>query len=133
MATHTGSEGTVKLGTVGSDTAIGEIRSYSISETGDTIEDTVMGDSSRTYAVGLKTFSGTVDCYFDPDDAKQDEMVAGASLTLTVYPEGSSSADQYLSGSVIVTSADVSASFDGMVEASFGFQGTGALTRGTVS
>ena len=87
MATHTGSEGTVKLGTVGSDTAIGEIRSYSISETGDTIEDTAMGDSSRTYAVGLKTFSGTVDCYFDPDDAKQDEMVAGASLTLTVYPD----------------------------------------------
>ncbi len=133
MATHTGSEGTVKLGTVGSDTAIGEIRSYTISETADTIEDSVMGDTSRTYAVGLKTFSGTVDCYFDPDDAKQDELLAAAELTLTVYPEGSTSGDQYMSGSVIVTSADVSASFDGMVEASFSFQGTGALTRGAVA
>lgn len=133
MATHTGSEGTVKLGTVGSDTAIGEIRSYTITETGDTIEDTAMGDTSRSYKVGLKTFSGTVECFFDPDDAKQDEMVAGAELTLTVYPEGSASADQYMSGSVIITSADVTASADGMVEASFGFQGTGAITRGTVA
>jgi hypothetical protein len=132
MATHTGSEGTVKLGTVGADTAIGEIRSFTISETADTIEDTTMGDTSRTYAVGLKTFSGSVECYFDPDDAKQDEMVAGASLTLTDYPEGSDSADQYISGSVIITSADVSSSADGMVEASFSFQGTGAVTRGAV-
>jgi hypothetical protein len=132
MATHTGSEGTVKLGTVGADTAIGEIRSSTISETADTIEDTTMGDTSRTYAVGLKTFSGSVECYFDPDDAKQDEMVAGASLTLTAYPEGSDSADQYISGSVIITSADVSSSADGMVEASFSFQGTGAVTRGAV-
>jgi hypothetical protein len=132
MATHTGSEGTVKLGTVGADTAIGEIRSFTISETADTIEDTTMGDTSRTYAVGLKTFSGSVECYFDPDDAKQDEMVAGASLTLTAYPEGSDTADQYISGSVIITSADVSSSADGMVEASFSFQGTGAVTRGAV-
>jgi len=132
MATHTGSEGTVKLGTVGADTAIGEIRSFTISETADTIENTTMGLTSRTYSVGLKTFSGSVECYFDPDDAKQDEMVAGASLTLTAYPEGSDSADQYISGSVIITSADVSSSADGMVEASFSFQGTGAVTRGAV-
>ena len=40
MATHAGSEGTVK---VGSD-AIAEIRSFSIEETADTLEDTSMGD-----------------------------------------------------------------------------------------
>ncbi len=133
MATHTGSEGTVKLGTVGSDTAIGEIRSYTITENADTIEDTTMGDTSRTYKVGLKNFSGSVECYFDETDASQDSMVAGAELTLTVYPEGSDSTDDYLSGSVIITSADVTASADGMVEASFSFQGTGALTRGAVA
>ena len=133
MATHTGSEGTVKLGTVGSDVAIGEIRSYTITETADTIEDTAMGDASRTYKTGLKNFSGSVECYFDPDDAKQDEMIAGAELTLTVYPEGSSSADQYMSGTVIITSADVNAASDGMVEASFSFQGSGDLTRGAVA
>ena len=45
MATHTGSEGTVK---VGSD-AIAEIRSFSIEESADTLETTTMGDTARTY------------------------------------------------------------------------------------
>ena len=40
MATHTGSEGTVKVGTAGSDTVIAEIRSFSIEETADTLETT---------------------------------------------------------------------------------------------
>jgi len=44
MATHTGSEGTVKVGS----NAIAEIRSYSISEVGDTVEDTAMGQASRS-------------------------------------------------------------------------------------
>ncbi len=44
MATHTGSEGTVKVGA----NAIAEIRSYSLEETADTAEDTSMGDSYRT-------------------------------------------------------------------------------------
>ena len=57
MATHTGSEGTVKIGA----NAIAEIRSYSIEETGDTIEDTTMGDSARTYKAGLKDFSGSIE------------------------------------------------------------------------
>ena len=52
MATHTGSEGTVKIG---SDT-LGEIRSYTIESTGETIEDSTMGDAARTYKAGLTTF-----------------------------------------------------------------------------
>ena len=45
MATHTGSEGTVKVGA----NAIAEIRSFSIEETADTVEDTSMGDTYRTH------------------------------------------------------------------------------------
>jgi len=49
MATFKGSEGTVKVGTIGSNVAVAEIRSYSIEESADTLEDTSMGDSARTY------------------------------------------------------------------------------------
>ena len=49
MATHTGSEGTIKIG---SDT-LGEIRSYTLESTGEVIEDTSMGDSARSYKAGL--------------------------------------------------------------------------------
>ena len=43
MANHTGSEGTVKVGS----NTIAEIRSFSIDETHDAIEKTAMGDSYR--------------------------------------------------------------------------------------
>ena len=45
MATHKGSEGIVKVGS----NSVAEIRSYSIEESADTLEDTSMGDSARTY------------------------------------------------------------------------------------
>ena len=128
MATHTGSEGTIKIG---SDT-LGELRSFSLETTAETIEDTSMGDASRTYKVGLKTFTGTASVFFDETDTAQIALVAGAEITLNVYPEGASSGDTYYTGSAIVTGRTINSSFDGMVEAEISFQGTGALTESTV-
>jgi hypothetical protein len=129
MATHKGSEGTVKSGA----NAIAEIRSYTITQTADTIEDTVMGDSARTYLSSLTSFSGSIECYWDETDTNgQLTLDPGATVTINVYPEGSTSGDMYYTGSVIITEKSITASFDGMVEASFSFQGTGALTETTV-
>jgi predicted secreted protein len=130
MATHTGSEGTVKIGA----NAIAEIRSYTIDETGDTIEDTTMGDSARTYKAGLKDFTGSVDVYWDETDTSgQMACTVGSSITLNVYPEGATSGDTYYTGTALVTGFSVTGSFDGMVEASITFQGTGGLTKSTAS
>tara|TARA_S200002703_G_scaffold60169_1_gene52065 strand:+ start:2291 stop:2680 length:390 start_codon:yes stop_codon:yes gene_type:complete len=129
MATHTGSEGTVKVGA----NAIAEIRSYSLEETADTLEDTSMGDSARTYKSSLKTFTGTVDVFWDETDTTgQGALTNGAEITLAVYPEGDASGDTYYTGSAIVTGVSRTASFDGMVEASISVQGTGDLTATTV-
>ena len=128
MATHTGSEGTIKIG---SDT-VGELRSFSLESTAETIEDTSMGDTSRTYKVGLKTFTGTASVFFDETDNGQTALVAGAEITLNVYPEGASSGDTYYTGSAIVTGRTINSSFDGMVEMEISFQGNGALTESTV-
>lgn len=129
MATHTGSEGTIKIG---SDT-VGEIRSYSISETADTIEDTSMGDASRTFKTGLKSFTASVDVFWDEADAGQTALSVGTNVTLNVYPEGSTTGDKYYTGSAIVTGRTVNGSFDGMVEASLTLQGTGALSLSTAT
>ena len=129
MATHAGSEGTVKSGA----NAIAEVRSFSLEESADTIEDTTMGDSSRTYLTGLKTFSGSVDVFWDETDTNgQVSFAVGSSVTLAVYPEGDTSGDTYYSGTAIVTGRTITSSFDGMVEASFTLQGTGALAAATV-
>lgn len=130
MATHTGSEGTVKVGA----NAIAEIRSYSVEETADTTEDTTMGDSYRTHKTTLKSWSGSVDVFWDETDTNgQVALVVGAEVTANFYPEGSTTGDAYLTGTAIVTGKTISAAFDGMVEATITLQGTGALTTGTVS
>lgn len=129
MATHAGSEGTVKSGA----NAVAEIRSFTLEESADTIEDTTMGDTSRTYLSSLKTFSGSVDCFWDETDTDgQVSFAVGASVTLNVYPEGATSGDTFYSGTAIVTGRSITSSFDGMVEASFTLQGTGALATSTV-
>ena len=128
MATHTGSEGTIKIGA----NTLGELRSFSLETTAETIEDTSMGDTSRSYKVGLKTFAGTASVFFDETDTAQPSLVAGAEITLNVYPEGASSGDTYYTGSAIVTGRTINSSFDGMVEMEISYQGTGALTESTV-
>jgi predicted secreted protein len=129
MATHTGSEGTVKVGA----NAIAEIRSFSLEESADTLEDTTMGDTARTYKSSLTTFTGSVDVFWDETDTTgQGALTIGASVTLNVYPEGDASGDTYYSGAAIVTGVTRSSSFDGLVEASITVQGSGALTATTV-
>jgi predicted secreted protein len=129
MATHAGSEGTVKVGS----NAIAEIRSFSIEESADTIEDTSMGDSARTYKPSLTNFSGSLDVFWDETDSSgQGALTIGAEVTLNLYPEGDASGDTYVTGSAIVTGRSVSSSFDGLVEMSISVQGNGALTTTTV-
>ena len=130
MATHTGSEGTVRVGTTNN---ILEIRSYSVEETADTTEDTSMGDSYRTHKTTLKSWSGTVDVFWDElDTTGQGALVVGSEVTVRFMPEGATTGDVYFTGSAIVTGKTVSASFDGMVESTITLQGTGALTSAAV-
>ena len=130
MATHTGSEGTVKVGA----NAIAEIRSFSIEESADTLEDTTMGDTARTYKPSLTTFTGTVDVLWDETDTTgQGALTIGAAVTLNLYPEGDTSGDTYYTGAAIVTGRTINSSFDGLVEMSISVQGNGALTQTTVA
>ena len=130
MATHTGSEGTVR---VGASNNILEIRSYSVEETSDTVEDTSMGDSYRTHKTTLKAWTGTVDVFWDElDTTGQGALTVGSEVAVRFMPEGATGGDVYLSGNAIVTGKTVSASFDGMVESTITLQGTGALTTTTV-
>ena len=130
MATHKGSEGSVAVGS----NAIAEVRSFSITESADTIEDTTMGDAARTYKPSLTSFSGSVEVFWDETDTNgQIALAVGSEITFNVYPEGSTSGDAYLTGSAIVTGKTINSSADGMVEASVSLQGNGALTTGTVA
>jgi hypothetical protein len=130
MATFSGSDGVIKIGSA----LIAEVRGWSVEQTGDTNEDTVMGDSWRTHKPSLKSWSGSADVLFDDTDTNgQTACVLGTVVTVSFQMEGNSSTDHRLTGSAIVTGKSITTTYDGLVEASITFQGTGALTENTVS
>jgi hypothetical protein len=130
MATFTGKAGVVQTGT----NALAEVRSYSITQTGDTTESTAMGDSAKTFEATLTEFSGSIDVFFDDTDTSgQVSLTIGSSFTLNLAPEGTGSGSYKLSGTAIVTDVTRTAAHDGLVEMTIAFQGTGALTIGTYS
>ena len=127
MANHTGSEGTVHVGT----DAISEIKSYSINESMNVIDDSNIGDTAKTFVVGSTEWDGSVDTFFDELDTAQIALTSGASVTIKFYPEGTTTGDKYYTGTALVTGISRSASIDGMVDASYSLKGTGALTLAT--
>lgn len=127
MANHLGREGVVKL----SSTTIGELRNYALAQSSDVVEDSTIGDTFRTRRATLKTWSVTGDLYWDLNDAGQVLLTIGSSVTVNLYPSGTTSATYY-SGGGIVTKFDVNAAFDGMVDGSIAIEGNGTLSVLTV-
>ena len=129
MATHTGSAGVVKVAS----NTVAEVRNWSIDQSLDTAETTKLGDTVKTYKTTLSESNGTIDCFWDETDSTgQGAMTIGATVTLNLYPEGADSGDTYYTGSAIINSIGVAQAHDGLVERSFGFQITGALSITTV-
>ena len=137
MASYEGSNGAVKLldGT-GTLTAVAQVRSWNISIARDTVEDTAMGDSYRTFKKGLQNWSGSMDIVYD--DSTSSEVNAAISpdtdtvITGEFFPDVSVTATKF-AGTLIVTEFAITASYDGLVTASVSFQGTGALSAATYS
>jgi predicted secreted protein len=95
-----------------------------------------MGVDVRTYLTGLSSWSGSADIYFDSASSgghfnthavlnPTSGTVGQATLTFEGYL---ADAAGKFSGEVIITGFTVTASMDGMVEASISFQGSGACT-----
>lgn len=130
MANHQGSEGVVRIGA----NAVAEVRSWQLSESADTIEDTTMGNTSKTFKSGLKEWEGSLECYWDETDATgQGALSLGSTVALNLYPEGLTIPYTYYNGSAIVTGITRQGAHDGMVEASINFKGNDALSETVVA
>lgn len=132
-AVYTGENGVIKFDVVGTPTAVASVRSFTIDQETATVETTTMGATggARSFLPTLKAFSGTADVYFRDDDEAQSALFAGIGAdpaTLEVYPSGATTGIK-LTGEIIITGFSVTSNFDGLVEASITFQGTGPLSR----
>jgi len=130
MANKKGSSGVIKVGS----NVVAEILSFSVEQSGETIEDTIIGETAKTFQPGTTSWNGSSDAHWDVSDATgQGAMTIGAEVALNMFPGGDGTGETQLAGNAIITSISISGmENNGMVKASFSFQGTGALTESTV-
>src|SRR5690349_6075039 len=125
MSTHAGSEGIVKI----ADNQIAEVKSWLLEEVCDTVDASIIGTEWRKSQATIKSWSGSIEAFWDEADTQgQEALRLGTSVQLRLYPEGTGDEKSCFGGTAIVTGISRQASFDGLVESSFTFQGNGALT-----
>jgi len=90
-----------------------------------------MGDTARTYLPSLTSATLSVECYWDDGDAQQLVLDEGIDIDWEIHPTGTGAGEKYYSGGGVVTAKTITASFDGMVEASFSVQVSGAVAEST--
>ena len=130
-AVYSGTQGVAHFDVGGSVTPVASIISFSVSQTGDAIETSAMGSTSRTYIPGLTNFTGTMSLFFRDDDAAQSALFSApgaAAASVELFPPGRTTGVK-LSGEIVVTSHDITAANDGAVTAEVSFQGSRALTK----
>lgn len=130
MATHTGNEGVLKIGA----NTMAEVKSFTVTETADTAEDTAKGDDWRTFKTTFKSWTGEVEVHWDETDTTgQEACTIGAEVTVGLYFEGDASGDTYHTGSAIITERSIESPDDGIVSMKLSLKGNGALTQSTVA
>lgn len=133
MAEQKGIDGIVKVGA----NDILNVTNFTLEETSETLDVTSMSSTgnAREILPTFTAFSGSFDGYWDNTDPSLNHSAgtppvvrSGETLTFEFYPEGDAATALYYSGSGIVTSVSRSAAFDGAVEYSVSFEGTGVLS-----
>lgn len=129
MTTHIGNDGQVKLGA----NIVAEVTAFSFTERAAVADDSQLSDAWDTHLVGSKSWDGELTCWWDETDTNgQVAMTPGASVTMNLYPEGSTSGDTYYAGAATILEIIRSATRNGTTTVTFRFQGNGALTPSTV-
>lgn len=129
MTTATGNSGVLSFG--GSD--ITELKSWSLEESAEQIDDTAMGDTNRTSKSGLPTANGTIEVHYDEADSVQEAMDAGAAGALVLYPKGNASLSPRITLTVQITGRSTSGAIDEILPQSFNYSiSSGSVVRDLV-
>jgi hypothetical protein len=140
MAVTSGRNGSLKIivgstidGAAGTaTTALGNLRTWSIDTSANiqTVDTASMGNFAtwnESYTLS-RSWSASFAGLWDAADELEDNIQVGMNAAIILYPDAGATGISY-SGSGVIDSVTVNASYDGMVEISFSLQGSGALTR----
>ena len=128
MATYKGQDGVFQAITTGGTLAsTNNLKSWSIEEATDSIETTVMGDTSKTFTTGIKSWTASCEVLYDLSNAVQADLVVGETVDIKIWPNTVSQTESF-AGTGIVTATSQSGALGDMVNSSITVQGSGALT-----
>ena len=119
----------------GTEANIGELRSWSLSVSKDTQETTKMGDTSKSFVGGLISGEGSATLLYNPSGNSDYQSFIDDVLTtgdagdalIELFPDSATSAKK-ISSSIIIDSADYSATLGEIEEIAITFTTTGTIT-----
>jgi predicted secreted protein len=135
MASITGNFGKIKYGTGATGSgSFAEVRSFNIEESAGIIDSSAMGDDYETHHVGMKKWSGTMECHYDVTDVNgQMVLRAGSSFAGKFFPDGDATGKKFYAGTATVQQITIGAKLGDTVTFECSFQGNGPLTFETVA
>jgi predicted secreted protein len=122
MSTYLGKEGVIKI----QNQTVAEVRSWTLNTAAELIDASTLGDDWKVHQPTVKSWHGSLSCFWDETDALQSALTVGEQITLTLYPAGDADHHARFSGTAFITARDYTGSHNGLVEANITFQGTGA-------
>jgi hypothetical protein len=128
MATFKGKDGILRIGSV----VVGECRSFEITETANEVDTSRMGTDWTSVTSTQLSWKGSAQTWWDPLDGGQALLNIGTVVNVEFYPRGIGSGLNRYTGSALITNVSRPQAFDGIVEATLEFTGTGALTKNLV-
>ena len=129
MAKVSGYNGVVKICA----NTVASVSMFTLDETMDIIEDTDLGETAKGNVAGNTMWTCEVECKWDKADATgQGAMTIGASVAISLQPEGDTTGDETRSGNALVTAIGNVNEKGAMVTRNFSLTGDGALTVGSV-
>lgn len=136
MAAIVGYSGSCTVGA----SSVGTAKAWSVDITGETVDTTNFASNGWKESVStLKSWSGSITVNFDGGaDSGEAAIIAGltsgssVALVLQTGATGSGTAEKF-SGSANVTSMPITNDVNGIIEVSFSFEGTGALTLAAIA
>ncbi len=129
MPDYIGSNGAIDVGS-----AVGQLVSFSLSQSNGVVDNTVMGSSWKDSRAGMNEWSGQMEVLWDPSDAGQDALYVGAEIDGVKFrPQGNSASNSEFTGGIIVSSAELPVSIGELIKQTVSFSGRGALVEGVIA
>jgi hypothetical protein len=130
MTYYSGKDGTLTY----NGSSVAKVSNWSFSSSVDALETTAISDSDRSYAPGLRQFSGSATIFYYDDAPKTllERIVGTSAVSESAVAIKLGWGNKYVQGNVIITSGELSCSVGEVMQATVQFQFTGALTGVTL-